>query len=425
MSLLSSATLGQNPEAPTSALERSEGREDRVVRKGIDKLRQRHGDASGSGSSSEEEEVRGKAKGKGKAREEVVNEIKTDGGEVPSSRPPTASSGGALKKGKKASKQADWNPNLLPTQPGSSSSDFDSSDSDNDSEVEAGPSTGKAVLSPAKKRSPSPKPAPAPVASALKSVTTVAGGALRKNADGAAVKPRIEIRRKIRPPVSAFDEENDDESEDSEGSDDDDEDADESGDDDEEDSDEEDEEDDDDDEEEEEAELAPKKRSLGFKAWAQQQMDQITAPVPDLLNTVTPSSTTTNETTEKKPSIPLPKTGHFVGPLGAQLNVPSSSLLDQKTSQTARPTVKRRPSVSEARMELPILAEEQPIMESILMNPVVVICGETGSGKTTQVPQMLYEHGFGFKGSGRLATRAHAGFELMFRQPRNDCSHPA
>jgi len=401
MSLLSSATLGQNPEAPTSALERSEGREDRVVRKGIDKLRQRHGDASGSGSSSEEEEVRGKGKGKGKAREEVVNEIKSDGGEALTSRPPTASSGGALKKSKKTSKQADWNPNLLPTQPGSSSSDFDSSDSGNDSEVEAGPSTGKAVLSPPKKRSPSPKPAPAPVASALKSVTTVAGGALRKSADGAAVKPRIEIRRKIRPPVSAFDEE-DDESEDSEGSDDDDEDADESGGEDEEDSDEEDEENDDDDDEEEEAEPAVKKRSLGFKAWAQLQMDQITPPVPDLLNTAPLSSTTTTETTEKKPSIPLPKTGHFVGPLGAQLNVPSSSLLDQKTSQTARPTVKRRPSVSEARMELPILAEEQPIMESILMNPVVVICGETGSGKTTQVPQMLYEHGFGFKGSGKL-----------------------
>jgi ATP-dependent RNA helicase DHX37/DHR1 len=127
-------------------------------------------------------------------------------------------------------------------------------------------------------------------------------------------------------------------------------------------------------------------------------MDQITAPVTDLLNQ--PTSTATK--TEPKPSIPIPKTGHFVGPLGAQLNVPTTSLLDQKTSQSARPDVKRRPSVSEARMELPILAEEQPIVESILMNPVVVICGETGSGKTTQVPQMLYEHGFGFKGSGEL-----------------------
>jgi len=137
-------------------------------------------------------------------------------------------------------------------------------------------------------------------------------------------------------------------------------------------------------------------------------MDQITAPVTDLLNQ--PTSTATK--TEPKPSIPIPKTGHFVGPLGAQLNVPTTSLLDQKTSQSARPDVKRRPSVSEARMELPILAEEQPIVESILMNPVVVICGETGSGKTTQVPQMLYEHGFGFKGSGELQHPA-VGPELI------------
>jgi ATP-dependent RNA helicase DHX37/DHR1 len=151
-----------------------------------------------------------------------------------------------------------------------------------------------------------------------------------------------------------------------------------------------------------------KKRSSGFKAWAQQQMDQITAPVTDLLNQ--PTSTATK--IEPKTSIPIPKTGHFVGPLGAQLNVPATSLLDQKTSQSARPDVKRRPSVSEARMELPILAEEQPIVESILMNPVVVICGETGSGKTTQVPQMLYEHGFGFKGSGELSQPA-VGSELI------------
>jgi ATP-dependent RNA helicase DHX37/DHR1 len=150
------------------------------------------------------------------------------------------------------------------------------------------------------------------------------------------------------------------------------------------------------------------KRSSGFKAWAQQQMDQITAPVTDLLNQPTSKATKT----EPKPSIPIPKTGHFVGPLGAQLNVPTTSLLDQKTSQSARPDVKRRPSVSEARMELPILAEEQPIVESILMNPVVVICGETGSGKTTQVPQMLYEHGFGFKGSGEFDDLG-VGFELI------------
>ncbi|EKM79367.1 hypothetical protein AGABI1DRAFT_74345 [Agaricus bisporus var. burnettii JB137-S8] len=44
---------------------------------------------------------------------------------------------------------------------------------------------------------------------------------------------------------------------------------------------------------------------------------------------------------------------------------------------------------------LPVVTEEQPIMEAIMLNPVVIICGETGSGKTTQVPQFLHEAGFG------------------------------
>ncbi|KAJ3223555.1 putative ATP-dependent RNA helicase DHR1 [Clydaea vesicula] len=48
-----------------------------------------------------------------------------------------------------------------------------------------------------------------------------------------------------------------------------------------------------------------------------------------------------------------------------------------------------------SRVNLPVVAEEQPIMEAIFENDVVILCGETGSGKTTQVPQFLYEAGFG------------------------------
>ncbi|OUM67448.1 hypothetical protein PIROE2DRAFT_29845, partial [Piromyces sp. E2] len=46
-------------------------------------------------------------------------------------------------------------------------------------------------------------------------------------------------------------------------------------------------------------------------------------------------------------------------------------------------------------LQLPVTAEEQQIMETIMENDVTILCGETGSGKTTQIPQFLYEAGFG------------------------------
>ncbi|RWS22482.1 putative ATP-dependent RNA helicase DHX37-like protein, partial [Leptotrombidium deliense] len=57
-------------------------------------------------------------------------------------------------------------------------------------------------------------------------------------------------------------------------------------------------------------------------------------------------------------------------------------------------SVPRLHEVEKGRLQLPILAEEQIIMETVRYNPVVVICGETGSGKTTQVPQFLFEAGY-------------------------------
>lgn len=64
--------------------------------------------------------------------------------------------------------------------------------------------------------------------------------------------------------------------------------------------------------------------------------------------------------------------------------------------------VERTEDIQHARLMLPAIAEEQTIVEAVRLNPVVVICGETGSGKTTQVPQFLYEAGFGSPGSGTL-----------------------
>lgn len=59
--------------------------------------------------------------------------------------------------------------------------------------------------------------------------------------------------------------------------------------------------------------------------------------------------------------------------------------------------VHRTEEIQTARLKLPILAEEQQIMELINENSVVIIAGETGSGKTTQIPQFLYEAGYALK----------------------------
>jgi len=50
--------------------------------------------------------------------------------------------------------------------------------------------------------------------------------------------------------------------------------------------------------------------------------------------------------------------------------------------------VYRPPEVQEKRKDLPIVMMEQEIMEAINYNSSVIVCGETGCGKTTQVPQV-------------------------------------
>ncbi|KAF9607478.1 hypothetical protein IFM89_036075 [Coptis chinensis] len=92
--------------------------------------------------------------------------------------------------------------------------------------------------------------------------------------------------------------------------------------------------------------------------------------------------------------------------------------------------VSRPNEVEENRKDLPIIMMEQEIMEAINERSTVIICGETGCGKTTQVPQFLYEAGFGSsKTSVRsgiigvtqprrvavLATAKRVAFELGLR----------
>ncbi|KAJ3333229.1 ATP-dependent RNA helicase dhx37 [Blyttiomyces sp. JEL0837] len=73
----------------------------------------------------------------------------------------------------------------------------------------------------------------------------------------------------------------------------------------------------------------------------------------------------------------------------------STALTNKPIERAFYVPVNRPEQISLSRIHLPVVSEEQPIMEAIYSNDVVVLCGETGSGKTTQVPQFLYEAGFG------------------------------
>ena len=48
----------------------------------------------------------------------------------------------------------------------------------------------------------------------------------------------------------------------------------------------------------------------------------------------------------------------------------------------------------EEKNQLPIIYHEREIMESLENNLVTIVCGETGSGKSTQIPQFILQNHF-------------------------------
>jgi ATP-dependent RNA helicase DHX37/DHR1 len=129
-------------------------------------------------------------------------------------------------------------------------------------------------------------------------------------------------------------------------------------------------------------ETAKKQRSSAFKSWATQQRNEAMG---------FQSSSTTALATE------TPKIENFKpraleqDPLPLELQVTTTNVARKAYSIT----FDRPAEIQEARLKLPVVAEEQKIMEAIHNNSTVVIYGATGSGKTTQVPQFLYEAGYG------------------------------
>ena len=169
-----------------------------------------------------------------------------------------------------------------------------------------------------------------------------------------------------------------------------------------------------------------------FKRWALEQLSNAkpyVAPTPG-------EDTIMAELPEQPPSKKRKlrnSDGLMRGPLGGDYVVPSSSFAQavQNSQHFGRKTVvdtQRPPEIAAARLLLPIISEEQQIVETILLNPVTIIYGETGSGKTTQVPQFLYEAGFGQPNGGLLYLFSPYPFTLTecfhaFREPWDDRDH--
>ncbi|PHH60494.1 hypothetical protein CDD81_1625 [Ophiocordyceps australis] len=123
----------------------------------------------------------------------------------------------------------------------------------------------------------------------------------------------------------------------------------------------------------------------GFKAWAMQQRNEALGHQP---STVIASA------------LEIPKPQNFTPRPPEQDALPLELQPTEKTDRKAYSVVvQRQPEIQEARLKLPVVAEEQRLMEAIHNNDVVIICGSTGSGKTTQVPQFLFEAGYGASGS--------------------------
>ena len=83
-------------------------------------------------------------------------------------------------------------------------------------------------------------------------------------------------------------------------------------------------------------------------------------------------------------------------------------------------------TIKEQREFLPIFSVREELMNVIRENQIVVIVGETGSGKTTQLTQYLYEEGYGapttFSGTARRAASRPATSSARPASKKATCS---
>jgi ATP-dependent helicase HrpA len=85
-----------------------------------------------------------------------------------------------------------------------------------------------------------------------------------------------------------------------------------------------------------------------------------------------------------------PRTPPVPALLGRWLAEARASVAERQRRQASRLTLRYPP-------ELPITARRDAIVAAIRQQPVLVVAGETGSGKTTQLPKMCLEAGLGIR----------------------------
>uniref|UniRef100_A0ABM5GMB6 ATP-dependent RNA helicase DHX30 n=2 Tax=Pogona vitticeps TaxID=103695 RepID=A0ABM5GMB6_9SAUR len=72
--------------------------------------------------------------------------------------------------------------------------------------------------------------------------------------------------------------------------------------------------------------------------------------------------------------------------------IPLSELEEARLSQNLLAVWKRRGSSWQESHPLPVDSHKEAILSAMEQNPVVVIAGDTGCGKTTRIPQLMLEH---------------------------------
>jgi hypothetical protein len=93
--------------------------------------------------------------------------------------------------------------------------------------------------------------------------------------------------------------------------------------------------------------------------------------------------------------IPMVSTMHLIGNDAISKDATKES--DDAPGAAKRTTathIHRPASIEASRYDLPVSAMEYEIIDAVRSNDCTILCSETGSGKSTQVPQFLYEAGF-------------------------------